>query len=29
LLTHDLARLVRSRSIGTTEFGREVIARLG
>jgi len=29
LLTHDLARLVGSRSIGTTEFGREVIARLG
>ncbi len=29
LLTYDLARLVGSRSIGTTEFGREVIARLG
>ncbi len=29
LLTHDLARLVGDRGIGTAEFGREVIARLG
>jgi isocitrate dehydrogenase len=29
LLTRDLARLVGSRSVGTAEFGREVIARLG
>jgi isocitrate dehydrogenase len=29
LFTHDLARLVGSKSIGTAEFGREVIARLG
>jgi isocitrate dehydrogenase len=28
LLTHDLARIVGSRSVGTAEFGREVIARL-
>jgi len=28
LLTHDLARLVGSRSMGTAEFGSEVVARL-